>query len=57
MQLSKTDALTVIRYLDDAAKLYEALSALPMQKAVCRAHMIKQLTLKLKIKLSNESKI
>ena len=44
----KTDLQKVISYLDEAAKLYEAL---PMQKCKCRAHMINQLTTKLKNKL------
>lgn len=50
MEVSKTD----IKYLEDAAKLYDALAALPMQKASCRSHMIKQITQKLKPKLSND---
>ena len=54
MEVSKTDINTVIKYLEDAAKLYDALAALPMQKASCRSHMIKQLTQKLKTKLSND---
>ena len=52
--ISKTDLQKAIAYLDDAAKLYDALAALPMQKATCRSHMIKQLTQKLKTKLSND---
>lgn len=44
----KTDLQKVIFYLDEAAKLYDAL---PMQKCKCRAHMINQLTTKLKSKL------
>lgn len=54
MEVSKTDINTVIKYLEDAAKLYDALAALPMQKASCRSHMIKQLTQKLKLKLNND---
>lgn len=54
MEVSKTDINTVIKYLEDAAKLYAALAALPMQKASCRSHMIKQITQKLKTKLSND---
>lgn len=50
-QISKTDMLTAIRYLEDALPLYDALAKIPMQKAVCRAHMIRQLTKKLKHKL------
>lgn len=54
MEVAKTDITTAIKYLEDAAKLYDALAALPMQKASCRSHMIRQLTQKLKIKLSND---
>ena len=39
-------------YLNDAAKLYEAL---PMQAMKSRAHMIRQLTEKLKTRLNNDS--
>ncbi len=49
--LSKTDVLTAVKYLEDAAKFYEALAALPMQKATSRVHMINQLTNKLKSKV------
>lgn len=47
MEICKTDVRKIIQYLDDAAKLYDAL---PMQKCKCRAHMIKQLIVKLKKK-------
>lgn len=50
--ICKTDLQKVVSYLDEAAKLYDAL---PMQKCKCRAHMITQLTTKLKPKL-NEKK-
>lgn len=46
--ICKTDLQKVVSYLDEAAKLYDAL---PMQKCKCRAHMINQLTNKLKSKL------
>lgn len=49
--VSVTDLRKVISYLDDAAKLYEALGRVPMQKCVCRAAMINQLINKLKTKL------
>ncbi len=49
MEISKTDLLKAIAYLSDAAKLYEAL---PMQSMKCRAHMIRQLTSKLRSKLN-----
>lgn len=45
MEITKTDLQKVIAYLQDAAALY---GALPMQKCRCRAHMIRQLTDKLK---------
>lgn len=47
MDISKTDLQKVMAYLNDAAKLYEAL---PMQSLKCRAHMIRQLIAKLKLK-------
>lgn len=43
--LCKSDLRKVISYLNDAAKLYDAL---PMQSMKCRAHMIIQLTNKLR---------
>ena len=46
--LCKTDLLKVISYLNDAAKLYDAL---PMQKCKCRAYMIDKLVSKLKAKI------
>lgn len=48
MEISKTDILKIISYLNDAAKLYEAL---PMQAMKSRAHMIRQLTGKIKTKI------
>jgi hypothetical protein len=48
VKVSATDLRKAIQYLDAAAKLY---SALPGQQCVCRAHMINQLTTKLKNKL------
>lgn len=51
-QVSKTNLSTAIKYLEDAAKLYDALAAMPLQRAASRAHMIRQLTRKLKDKLS-----
>lgn len=53
MEISKTDLQKVIAYLNDACKLYEAL---PMQSLKCRAHMIRQLTAKLKAKTENNGK-
>ena len=51
MEVAKTDIQKIIAYLDDAAKLYDALATLPMQKCNSRCHMIKQLTNKLKLKI------
>lgn len=51
IRICKTDLLRTITYLEDAAKLYEALAILPMQKCNSRAHMIKQLINKLKPKI------
>lgn len=47
--ITKTDFQKIISYLSDAAKLYEAL---PMQKCRCRAHMIRQLIVKLQSKIN-----
>ena len=49
MEITKTDLSKTIAYLNDACKLYEAL---PMQAMKSRAHMIRQLTAKLKAKLN-----
>lgn len=49
MEITKTDLQKVVSYLDAAATLY---SALPMQAMKSRAHMINQLTNKLKLKLN-----
>lgn len=51
--LCKTDLQKVISYLDETAKIYDAL---PMQKCKCRAYMITQLTNKLKSKLNHDKK-
>lgn len=56
MEVSKTDLNTAIKYLEDAAKLYDALAVMPMQKASCRSHMIKQLIQKLKNKLNDKAR-
>lgn len=48
MEISKSDLLKIMSYLNDAARLYDAL---PMQSMKCRAHMIRQLTVKLKSKI------
>lgn len=56
MEVPKTDLQTFIKYLEDAAKLYDALALLPMQKCTCRSHMIKKLTNKYKQKLQDYDK-
>lgn len=53
MEISKTDIRNVITYLNDAASLYEALGVMPVQKYRSRAHMIRQLTSKLKSRLNS----
>ncbi len=53
MEISKTDLQKAITYLSDAAKLYEALGVMPVQKYVSRAHMIRQLIHKLKKNIPN----
>lgn len=45
MEISKTNLQKAVAYLNDAAKLYEAL---PMQAMKSRAHMIRRLIEKLK---------
>ena len=54
IHICKSDLQNTIAYLEDAAKLYDALAALPMQKCNSRSHMIKQLTNKLKLKIKND---
>ncbi len=54
MEVTKTDMQKFLLYLEDAAALYEALAALPMQKCSCRAHMIRQLTIKYRQKLKEK---
>lgn len=49
--ICKTDLIKEIAYLNEAAKLYDAL---PMQKCKCRAHMIIQVTNKLKSKINDK---
>lgn len=47
----KSDMLKFISYLEDAAKLYDALAVLPMQKCNSRSFMIRQLITKYKTKI------
>nr|DAK08451.1 MAG TPA: hypothetical protein [Caudoviricetes sp.] len=53
MEVCKTDVRTIIKYLDDAAKLYDTL---PGQRSVCRAWVIRRLIKKLNKKLSKNDK-
>ena len=55
-EICKTDLRKIIDYLNDSAKLYDVLAALPMQKCRCRSHMIKQLIIKLNSKLQENDK-
>ena len=48
MDVCKTDIRNIIRYLDDAAKLYDTLRG---QRYVCRAWVIRRLIEKLNRKL------
>lgn len=48
MEVCKTDVQKIIKYLDDAVKVYEGL---PGQRNVCRAWVIKQQIRKLQKKL------
>ena len=54
MEVVKTDVQKILTYLEDAARLYDALAALPMQKCHCRSYMIRQLTEKLRMKLNQQ---
>lgn len=51
--ICNSDIQKIVSYLDDAAKLYDAL---PMQKCKCRAYMINQLIVKLKSKINHDKK-
>lgn len=53
IELPKTDLLKAIAYLADAERLY---GALPMQAMQSRAHMIRQLIIKLKTRLETNGK-
>lgn len=49
MEISKTDVQKIIKYFDDAAKVYDTL---PGQRNNCRAWVIRQMIKKLEKKLS-----
>ena len=46
----------MIKYLEDATKMYDALAALYIQKCTCRSHMIKKLIIKYKQKINDNEK-
>lgn len=54
MLLCKTDTKTIIRYLDDAAKVYDQRPGL---RNASRAYMIRKLIHKLNHKLEKENEI
>lgn len=51
MDVCKTDVRTIVKYLDDAAKLYDTQHG---QRYVCRAWVIRRLIRKLNKKLSKD---
>lgn len=53
MEVPKTDIQKAIAYLNDACKLYDAL---PMQSMKSRAHMIRRLADKLKLKITDDGR-
>ena len=53
MDVCKTDVRTIIKYLGDAAVLYDRQRG---QRYVCRAHMLRQLINKLNNKLIKDEK-
>lgn len=54
MEICKTDIQKIVKYLNDAAKIYDTL---PGQRNVCRAWVIRQQTKKLEKKCrANESR-
>ena len=46
----------MIKYLEDAARIYDALAVLFVQKCTCRSHMIKKMVNKYKQKLQDNDK-
>ena len=48
MDISKTDVQKIIKYFDDAAKVY---NTLPGQRNVCRAWVLRQMIRKLEKRL------
>lgn len=57
MEVSKTDLTKAVKYLSDAAKLYDALAVIPSLKCNSRSYMINQLIVKLnKLLNTNDQK-
>lgn len=54
MDISKTDVQKIIKYFDDAAKVYDTL---PGQRNVCRAWVLRQMIKKLRSKESKEKRL
>ena len=52
MEVCKTDAQRIIKYLDDAAKMYDTI---PGQRNVCRAWVLRNIIEKLSKKLTQQS--
>jgi hypothetical protein len=48
MEISKTDVQKIIKYFDDAAKVYDTM---PGQRNVCRAWVLRQMIRKLEKRL------
>lgn len=54
MDICKTDVQKIIKYFDDAAKVYDTL---PGQRNNCRAWVIRQMIKKLRAKESKEKRV
>ena len=54
MDISKTDVQKIIKYFDDAAKVYDTL---PGQRNICRAWVLRQMIKKLRSKESKEKRL
>ncbi len=52
MEICKTDIQKIIKYLDDAAKVYDTI---PGQRSICRAWVIRQQIKKLHRKLFTDN--
>jgi hypothetical protein len=54
MDISKTDVQKIIKYFDDAAKVYDTLTG---QRNVCLAWVLRQMIKKLRSKESKEKRL